>query len=421
MIKESRVYVLIILAFTGFSLAALAPSKYYILFFIILLVINLIKIKSFKIKNYAKEYKKAFFMISPFIGLLLLQFLSFKGIPPILLVDQVGKLILYFLISFLILKEIKNEFHVAFVDVMYFLAIISLFFYPTQFFPDLQELIAGSIGSVIKPLGYSSGDVPDTYISKTLVFFTYHHNYGHPVVGIPRNCGAFWEPGVFGFFLVIALVFNLFINGKSLFTKENLVFIFVGITTFSTTSVLAISLTIFYYYTFALKISIFKKIIISSTMFLLFFFGIWQQDFVGGKIYEKIEDADSNMGSRFGAVLYHFQLVKDNLSTGVGLKYTNDLKNSEFNYLNSASNGISVLLMFWGLFGMIFFFFILYNGVRKWILNINGKDINHYNYIFFIIIFISFSQALTIKIFFFFLLTLFVVYNNPAKKIEIEG
>lgn len=412
MITKSRIYILIILAFTGFGYAALAPSIYYIYFFLFLIFLYLTEIKKFKIKYNSSELNKFMLVVLPFAAILIYQYFNPASIPLSILIDQCGKLFLYFFISYMILKRIKQDFHIVFIDIMYFLTIVSLILYPTQFYIPLQEVIKETFGSIISPLGFSSGDVSDKYISKTLFFFTYHHNYGHPYTGIPRNCGAFWEPGVFGFFLVLALAFNTMISGKNILSTRNLVFIIAIFTTFSTTAVLATFLVFTYYFLINSKISLGKRITVVTLLILIFFNGVWQLDFISGKIFQKIEDADSDMGSRFGAVLYHLLLVKDNLFTGVGLKYVFEGKNELFDYKKSAPNGISFLLMYWGMLGLVFYLIVLYAGIRNWIANTYNSVGLHHNFIFFLLLFLSFSQSLTIKIFFVFLLSMFIVFDS---------
>jgi hypothetical protein len=303
-------FVLTVIALTGFGFASLAPSRYYILFFIVVLLTNLSKVDKLKIPFNREELKRLGLVIFPFSALLTFQFFTLGSVPIGTYIDQFGKLLLYFITSYLILKDLKNKFHVHFVKIMTFITVISFVFYPTQFHLPLQDLVKDSLGSVFSPLGYESGDVPERYISKTLIFFTYHHNYGHTFTGLPRNCGAFWEPGVFGFFLVAALAFNLLLLGRKLYSWRNMLFLAGVITTFSTTAILGTFLVYLYYFVTSGRISRTKKLVFLSLLVFVFVNFVWQLEFIGGKIVEKFADADSDMSSRFGAVIYHFYWLR---------------------------------------------------------------------------------------------------------------
>jgi hypothetical protein len=108
------------------------------------------------------------------------------------------------------------------------------------------------------------------------------------------------------------------------------------------------------------------------------------------------------------------------LLTGVGLQSIFDGQNDVFDYKKTAPNGISFLLMYWGIIGMAFYLAILYKGLKYWVANLPVANSYDHAFIFFILLFLSFSQGLTAKLFFFFLLTLFVVFKPKPSVVVTE-
>ena len=106
-------------------------------------------------KGYFKA--DAFLIIFIFIIPLILQ--AFKFHLYLQAFKSITFLIVNLLICYLIIEIVKDRFNSTFVNVIYFLALFSFIFYPTQFYLPLQESIKSTIGSVITPLG--SSDIPE--------------------------------------------------------------------------------------------------------------------------------------------------------------------------------------------------------------------------------------------------------------------
>ena len=127
------------------------------------------------------------------------------------------------------------------------------------------------------------------------------------IVGFLRNCGPFWEPGMYAVFLNIALAFNLFIY-KSSNKWINRVLLLSLATTFSTggyvVGLLLIILTVLLKKTnFVLKVASIAAVVIAC-------FYIIEFDFIGDKINMQIETATiGSDNSRFGAILTQLKMI----------------------------------------------------------------------------------------------------------------
>ncbi len=363
-----------------------------------------------------KKISSMFYIVFlPFALSFLFQALLFPDI--YLFAANSISLMIKFMTCYMVLEIVKYNINKTLIGFMFFLAIFSFIFYPTQFFPGLQDLIKNSIGSIITPL--SSENVPAGFVSKTLIFFTYIHNYGGRVYEASyRNCGAFWEPGMFAIFLNLALMINLFVNKAPLLSTKNIVFIIALITTLSTTGFIVSFLIIVSSLILNQKAE--RAILYIPFLITISFIAytyVWKLDFMSGKISEQTEDASYNRSSRFGAALYHFELLKESPLTGVFL--SDAIRNNELNYKDqrSSANGISLIFMVWGIpVGLIYFIFI-YSGLARWLRHNNVDNRLIHFLFFFVVILSSFSQDITNRHFYFLILLLVAVFPRyPVPK-----
>lgn len=120
-----------------------------------------------------------------------------------------------------------DEFKRSYINVLLFLSMISLIcFFGYQLFPVLREL------NLVKN---TTG-----YLFSNIYIFVYN-------LSLARNCGMFWEPGAFGTFLCMAMLFELTRDNPRI--KYVIVFLASIVTTFSTSAYIA-SLFIVLYYLF---------------------------------------------------------------------------------------------------------------------------------------------------------------------------
>jgi hypothetical protein len=328
--------------------------------------------------------------------------------------------VIQLLICYMVLEIIKNRFHITFVNFIYFLALFSLVFYPTLFIPSLEEFIKSTFGSILKPIG--TGDLPESFRSKTLIFFTYHHTWGQDIsLGFPRNCGAFWEPGMFVVFLNLALLMNLYLNNSPTFSKKNIVFIVAIITTLSTTGFIVLFLIILSKFIFQKDIT---KIILSLPIMLaivyLGFTYVWALDFMSEKVKSNIETSGESTKSRFGAVLYHINVLKEFPLAGVVLKEEDKEMKISRTERSSSPNGLSLIFLIYGIPVGVIYFFLFYNGISRWLIfnEINNKMLHLLFFLVFLLL--AFSQDVTNRPFYKMILFFILCFPRYTLEREIE-
>lgn len=107
-------------------------------------------------------------------------------------------------------------------------------------------------------------------------------------MGLIRNSGPFWEPGAFGGYLLLALMFNTLLH-HTIYRKENLIYLAATITTFSTTTYLALLFFITAYYFIKIRNPLIKWG--ALVLFLLISSLAFQKiDFLGEKIRTEMKE-----------------------------------------------------------------------------------------------------------------------------------
>lgn len=171
-------------------------------------------------RNLRIAYRRLWQYIAIMLGIFIAQYLTFgwNTFPGI--VNFVFKILFG---SFIIIA-LDSRFKYYYLRVMYHLAIISLIFFSLQ---------------IVFGITFSLIDVGK--VGKSILFYFSHSR------AFDRNCGAFWEPGAFGCYLLIVPL--LFINNLPLlyrrYRKECIVLFIALLTTQSTTAYLAFAALIF--------------------------------------------------------------------------------------------------------------------------------------------------------------------------------
>ena len=219
-----------------------------------------------------------------------------------------------------------------------------------------------------------------------------------------RNLGPFYEPGRFAIFLGFALALNLFKNKEKIFDKEDLIYILALITTFSTTGYIVMLLLV----TIRMLNKIYKPIYFALAIFVLPFI-IWNVlnlDFMSDKIIGDINETQSY--SRFAAMVYHYELISKQPLFGWG-NFVNDFKMSP--------NGLTQIIVKWGIIFSIFFYLYLYEGVKN-IVKTNLMPLWSTFPIFVALLLLTFSQSATIEPFYFTIMFFGLQYSKNNESIR---
>lgn len=238
-------------------------------------------------------------------------------------------------------------------------------------------------------------------------------------MGLTRNSGPFWEPGAFGGFLLLALMFNTLLH-HTIYRKENLIYLAATITTFSTTTYLALLFFITAYYFIKIRNPLIRSG--SLVVFLLISVTAFQKiDFLGEKILTEIKEVkyqaltkggDTRMASAYldlKEITEHSMFIffgrGSHPETRIGIADKEVIR----------TNGVTDLLTRFGLFYFVFTIWALYKSFKY--LASAGPDSTHLAIIALITtLILSFSEIYFIYLLFKILTLFYITTLYPRQK-----
>lgn len=252
---------------------------------------------------------------------------------------------------------IKTDFAHCYVNIMKWSAIISLSLWGgiqiSNSFYDILLSLAKSLPQLTNTTEYMQN-------SSNPAYSLYVYTVSLRPEAILRNSGLFYEPGLYAVYVALASVIYLMNNNFQLLSKTAVLFLLTILSTFSTAGYLAFVLIIVSWIIFSEKVHVFFKIIMGVCIpsFVMY---IYSLDFVGEKISTNME-LEGNTQSRFYAVVYHWEMIKKT-SYILGC-YLRDTEISP--------NGLSMVLMRWGIPLSIIYYISLFRGMF-FLFKENGK------------------------------------------------
>lgn len=358
--------------------------------------------------------KFIFIYTGVFLSILFLQSLrdGFLEIGPII------GLILKIFYAYFTIRIIGPKFPLAYVNIIYFFSVISLFLYSLMIL--VPSIITPVLDFLHDKLQFFQLHPVDR---KNIVIYTYGQDYAirsysdFNNVFTNRNSGPFWEPGGFGIFLIIAYIFNT-LKSKKLLTKKNIILLITILTTLSTGAyiILMIYLTFYLFNSYSSK---YKYIILLFTIFSANF--IFQNTyFLKDKLLYTVdvtgfEDARYAPRTRVGSGLIDIIDFLGNPIIGKGYFNANRFSKYDKNDLRYRNNGTTNMLVQYGIIGFLFFWFTMYKSFKKYCYSINVDP--KFSFIFVMcILILGFSQMILIKTFFIGLSFMFIYTSQDPSK-----
>ena len=253
-----------------------------------------------------------------------------------------------FLAYFVIQSISINSFLRIFIQIMLFFSTISLImFIPVLFNDSVINFYENFSFSYIRDIEVGS--------SRNTLFLL-NLNFGDANNIISRNSGPFWEPGAFGGFLIIALLMNKILYRK-IFNFKGMIFILAIISTFSTTSYIALMVLII-----IIKTSFsFKNISVGILLVFSFIYIFQQIPFLQDKINIQknktvSEDLNYSRKNRFGSFIVDMKDFIDYPISGRGVNNLTRYNNAYDIEMNNRNNGITDFLVKFGIIGFLIYF-----------------------------------------------------------------
>ncbi len=264
-------------------------------------------------------------------------------------------------IGYVFMKLYKEKFIIWFEQTVFFLAVVSLLFFAVQLMnPDIFSRIPFNL------IDQKRGAEGHWY---GIIF---HYSSWHP----SQNSGFAGEPGGFGYYIGLAMIFNLILN-RGAINRRFIILAFVGLTTLSTNFYL--SLVLFGIY-FIYRSSLFVKLI-SIALFIPFILIVYSLPFVGEKLSQYFDETKQFSEStivkrtRINRTSMFVNDIRDleKYPLGRGINETG-LKTNIYGEIFEGTNDFSRIAVKYGIFGLIFFLFVYFRTFRKISLGLKGSS-----------------------------------------------
>jgi uncharacterized protein (UPF0333 family) len=275
---------------------------------------------------------------------------------------KLGGSVLKLFIGYAFMKIFKEKFIVWYEQTVFFLAMVSILFFAVQLIdPNIFSKIPINLVDQKRGVeGHWYGII-------------FHYSSWHP----QQNSGFAGEPGGFGYYIGLAMIFNLILN-RGKITKRFLLLALVGLTTFSTNFYLTVFLFAAY---FIYKSSLFAKLI-SIAAFIPIVLLAYQLPFIGEKVSEYMKETKSFSESsivkrtRINRTSMFVNDVRDigRYPLGRGINETG-LKTNIYGEIFEGTNDFSRIAVRYGVFGLIYFLLIYFKMFNKISLGLKGNFI----------------------------------------------
>ena len=273
-----------------------------------------------------------------------------------------------------------------FITIISIIAAYSLIIYLLSYIPSIREFLLYTVCPKFPSLGVENAIQEGG--GQNFIIYNYQVDYLNEAIGFYRNCGPFWEPGMFACFLNIALFLNINYGGNKWIS---LLLIITTISTFSTGGFVGFLFVIFSYFQLQSKGNTFVYVL--GIIFVVFLFQYLSSlSFVGLKVLNQLDNASVGTdASRIGAILTQEKMIEASPIIG-----GEDIEQ----YTESGTLSSALLLPFvnFGLFIGSYIYMLLFKSCisnsYRW-----GRGKKEGIYLFLLILILSISQTITLNTF----------------------
>jgi len=349
-------YFYLVLLFSGMSITLFRSNEGLIVLFILGLFIFGNKLM--------KPSKKLIIALSIWMGYFFINTLIIKSFHPFFMVTY----IVYIIIAWWLISYYKEKIFIKYENTIYYLTIISLFFYTWQI------VHFNSLYSILKFLDLSQGWNSSKGYASIIIYSI--REWSSSLL-LPRNQGFTWEPGPFSSYVALAIFFNLARNKIIFKNKLRLVVFLIAILTTQSTTGFVLLLAIMIWIAWARFKSKYARIISIPLVLIiitLIFVNtpILQEKIISESqqdVEELIENSILYDGSYAPGRFASFQLgwidFKNHPIAGIG-GHTNSQYAKQEGASVSTINGFAMIMTRYGIIGLVLFF-LLINNTGKWL------------------------------------------------------
>lgn len=339
-----------------------------------------------------------FFLI--YLTVMVAQMVKFSYLP---LSTYLGVFI-RIIFAYLTVRILGRNFTKYYVDIIYVLSIIGFFVYvPQLIMPGFGRFLATHISPLLRNPLYAG----DIWYAPDIILYVFNSG-----VGTYRNCGAFWEPGAYAGFLIIAMIFH-YLESKTITDKKSIVLLVALLSTMSTTGLIALGCFLVLF--LGNRVAPIYKIILFPSIFAAIVIAFISLDFLGDKISEQLDVENTHHNTRFKSAVLDLRDFAENPVLGLGRDPKTRHKGITNPILTHRTNGLSNYLVTYGIFIFLFYFGSIYYAFHKLCLK-NNYPVKYALYSLILIFIVGFSEVFFSLPFFYGLAMLHMAIEVPGQR-----
>jgi hypothetical protein len=306
--------------------------------------------------------------------------------------------------AYLTVRILGRNFTKYYVDIIYVLSIIGFFVYvPQLIMPGFGRFLATHISPLLRNPLYAG----DIWYAPDIILYVFNSG-----VGTYRNCGAFWEPGAYAGFLIIAMIFH-YLESKTITDKKSIVLLVALLSTMSTTGLIALGCFLVLF--LGNRVAPIYKIILFPSIFAAIVIAFISLDFLGDKISEQLDVENTHHNTRFKSAVLDLRDFAENPVLGLGRDPKTRHKGITNPILTHRTNGLSNYLVTYGIFIFLFYFGSIYYAFHKLCLK-NNYPVKYALYSLILIFIVGFSEVFFSLPFFYGLAMLHMAIEVPGQR-----
>lgn len=320
-----------------------------------------------------------------FIGLFVVFFLQYLTYSHYSILGCITRMIQW-IGAFSLAYIVNVNYRKYFITIISIIAVYSLIIYLLSYIPSIRDFLLYTICPKFPSLGVENAVQEGG--GQNFVIYNFQFDYLNEAIGFYRNCGPFWEPGMFACFLNIALFLNINYGGNKWIS---LLLIVTTISTFSTGGFVGFLFVIFSYFQLHSKGNIFVYML--GIIFVVFLFQYLSTlSFVGLKVLNQLDNASVGTdASRFGAILTQEKMIEASPIIGGEII-------EQYSETGTLSSALLLPFVNFGLFIGSYIYVLLFKSCvgnsYRW-----GKGKKEGIYLFLLILILSISQTITLNTF----------------------
>ena len=266
-------------------------------------------------------------------------------------------------VGYFVLSLTRKNFVNYYINIIYVLSIIGFFFFiPSQISPAFFNFFKNNTTAPFEPPFAAKDGFYNIW--PTNIIYCFHDC----VLEEHRNPAAFWEPGLYSIFVVLALGFNL-VKERTLLNRKSIVLIAALLSTVSTGGYAGFFVLLFAY--FIVNQPLPKKILYSVLIIPVLLTIYFSVSFLSAKVEQNVSMASSNTTSRFGSGLADLQDFSTSpiIGWGRGVMRYGGRMFTFFSEDQHRNNGITEFMATYGSIAVFTYFYFYYYSLKVFCLN----------------------------------------------------